>query len=337
MSRPVVQEILAPGEAATGTIELENQANEPVRLEVYLQDWEYLEGGTGEKLFSAPGTSPWSAAAWISYFPKQLELPAKGTGVVEYTIRVPADASGGRYAVLFFESVLARAKESDQGVTVQYTGRLGSLFEVEVAGTLRRTGEIAEVTLGRPDEDRPLTLGYAFRNTGNVTLRPKAYFNIVDRTGRYFGRGEFTPLYTFPGRAGSTTSEWTGRLEPGDYTVVLTVDLGGEEPLVIERPLVVRREVVAEAARLGPGAVATLIIHNAGHVQTMAEGVLTVETTAGAILGTWPLERMTLTPDERRQVRVSGPAVPAPGAYRCRVRLAFEGLAAEQVLACDAK
>ena len=123
MSRPVVQETLAPGQAVTGTIEIENQGSEPVRLEVYLQDWEYLEGGTGDKLFSAPGSSPWSAAGWISYFPKQVELPSRGKGLVEYTIRVPADATGGRYAVLFFESILARTQKDAQGVTVQYTGR----------------------------------------------------------------------------------------------------------------------------------------------------------------------------------------------------------------------
>lgn len=335
MGRPVVQETLAPGEAATGTIELENQANEPVRLEVYLQDWEYVEGGSGDKLFSPPGSSPWSAASWISYFPKQLELPARGKGVVEYTVRVPADASGGRYAVLFFESVLARTKANEQGVTVQYTGRLGSLFEVDVAGTIRRAGEIAEVALGRPDEDRPLTLAYTFLNTGNVAARPKAYFNIVDASGRYFGRGEFPPLYTFPGRAGTATAQWTGRLDPGDYTVLLTVDVGTEEPLVIERPLAVKREVVVEAVTLHAGRRAEIILHNAGHVSTRCEGLLTVESATGVVEGSWPLEPVTLAPDERRQLVVSGPGSPSPGA-RCRVRLTVEDLTTEHTLPCRA-
>ncbi len=241
MDRPLLEETVPRGGTAHGTIELENQEEQPTSLEVYLQDWEYLEGGSGDKLFSAPGSSPWSASGWISFYPQKLELSARGKGVVEYTIRVPADANaGGHYAVLFFESKLGRGPDDAQGVSVQYTGRLGSLIEVQVAGTVERTGEIAAVTVGAFTADAPLTLGYTFRNTGNIAIRPKASFNIIDQTGRYFGRGEFAPLYTFPGRSGSVTTEWNGTLPPGSYTVVVTADLGEGQAVVAEQPLTVR-------------------------------------------------------------------------------------------------
>jgi hypothetical protein len=123
-------------------------------------------------------------------------------------------------------------------VTVQYTGRLGSLIEIEAAGTVERTGEVTEVRVGRIDADRPLELGYTFLNRGNVAIRPKAYYNILDAQGRYLGRGEFNLLYTFPGRSGSATTEWTGSLPPGEHTLLVTVDLGGVEPLVVERAIV---------------------------------------------------------------------------------------------------
>lgn len=240
MDRPLVEETIPRGGVAHGTIELENQEETPAVLEIYLQDWEYLEGGSGDKLFSAPGASPWSASGWISFYPQKLELPARGKGVVEYTIRVPAEAgAGGRYAVMFFESKVGRAPENQQGVSVLYTGRLGSLIEVQVAGTVERGGEIGAVTVGAFTADAPLTLGYTFRNTGNIALRPKASFNIIDAAGRYFGRGEFKPLYTFPGRSGSTTTEWNGTLPPGTYTVLVTADLGEGQAVVAEQPLTV--------------------------------------------------------------------------------------------------
>jgi hypothetical protein len=241
INKPTIEETVTPGQTVNGTIEVENQGEAPAQLEIYLQDWEYVEGGSGDKRFSVPGSSPWSASSWISYYPQRMELPPRGKGLVEYTIRVPTDAPGGRYAVLFFESLLTRSAPDEQGVTVQYTGRLGSLIEVEVAGTVERTGEVTQMTLSPVDESRPLELGYAFTNTGNVAIRPKAYFNIIDQSGRYFGRGEFPQLYTFPGRSGSATAEWTGGLPPGDYTVVLTVDLGANQTLVEERPLNVVR------------------------------------------------------------------------------------------------
>lgn len=241
INRPVVEETLAPGHVARGTIEVDNQAQEPLQLDVYLQDWEYTEGGSGDKLFSAPGSSPWSASSWISFYPQKLELPAQGKGVVEYTIRVPADATpGGHYSVMFFESILGKTPQDARGVSVQYTGRLGSLFEVQIAGTVERAGEITNVTIGEFAEDRPLTLGYTFLNKGNIAIRPKAFFNITDQAGRYFGRGEFNQLYTFPGRSGSATMEWTGSLAPGDYTVLITADLGDHQVVVAERLLHVK-------------------------------------------------------------------------------------------------
>ena len=238
IDRPVVEETLGPGSVTNGTMDVENLSEEPLALEIYLQDWEYVDGGSGEKLFTAPGTSPWSAAGWISFYPQQLALPPKGRGALEYTIRVPEEApAGGRYAVLFFESLLGKPQTGANGVSVQYTGRLGSLIEVQVAGTVRRAGRIAEVTVGDVAPDRPLALGYRFENTGNIVLRPKGFFNIVDAMGRYFGRGEFSQVYTFPGRSGTTTTEWTGQLPPGDYTVLITLDLGQNDVLVAERPL----------------------------------------------------------------------------------------------------
>lgn len=247
LTQPVVEVTVAPGGVTNGTIEVENLGEKPLTLQVYLQDWEYVEGGSGDKFFSAPGTSPWSSSTWISFYPQQLSLPAKGKAAVDYTVRVPMDAPvGGRYAVLFFESVIQEAKPNEQGVSVQYTGRMGSLFEVHVTGTVKREGEIAELAVGEFAEDRPLLLSYRFNNRGNIALRPKAFFNIVDASGRYFGRGEFNPIYTFPGRSGSAKAEWNGSLGPGSYTVLVTVDLGDNQVIVAEAPL-----KVGQAAAMG--------------------------------------------------------------------------------------
>lgn len=336
INRPLVHEVIGRGQAVRGAIEVENEGDAPVALEVYLQDWEYLEGGTGEKRFSSPGESPWSASGWITYAPARLELAGRGKGVVEYVIRVPPDVSGGRYAVLFFESVLARTPQDANGVSVQYTGRLGALFDLEVTGTVERTGEIRELAIGRPDEDRPLALGYTFLNTGNVAIRPKAYFNIVDRIGRYVGRGELPQLYTFPGRSGSATAEWTGALSPGDYTVLLTVDLDGAQVLVHEEPLRVAREVVIEAVTLSreEPLTAEVRVHNAGHVGTAVEGTLALETESGAVAGRWPIPRTALSPDERAGLTVAASGASAAGVARCHVTLAADGVAVERTLPC---
>lgn len=337
INRPIVQESLAQGEVASGSIQVENLASTPLEVSVYLEDWEYLEGGTGDKKFSVPGSSPWSASRWITYHPKQLRLPAKGVGVVEYTIQVPLESSGGRYAVLFFESKLASTAPNTEGVNVQYLGRLGSLFNVEVTGTIERTGEIQEVIIGRPDDSRPLTLGYTFLNTGNIAIRPKAYFNIIDASGRYFGRGELDQLYTFPHRGGSTTTEWIGQLPVGAYTVLLTVDLGDNQVLVAERPLEVRRDVRVEAVRLGGTADRgdVLDLYNAGHVSVTLSGSVRVQSLSGQLRASGEIARTLLSANERGTVAVEGLEGVPPGAYRCAVDLTFDGGVLQMTLPCE--
>ena len=241
IDKPRIQETIAPGQTISGSVTVTNQGREPVNLEVYLQDWEYAQGGSGDKEFTAPGTSSRSASEWIRYFPNKMSVAAGGAGKVDYTITVPPEAQGGHYAVLFFESLVGNAPVDQSGVAVQYVGRLGSLIEVEAAGTVQRTGDITDVAIGAVAPDRPLEINYTFRNTGNVVIRPKAYYNILDAAGRYLGRGEFEPLYTSPGGSGTAHTEWTGRLPSGEHTLLLTVDLGGAEPLVVERSLAAGR------------------------------------------------------------------------------------------------
>ena len=337
INRPVVHETIAAGQTAHGTVEIENQGDDPVKLEVYLQDWEYIEGGSGNKLFSVPGSSQWSASKWISYYPEQLDLPARGKGVVEYTIRVPQDAVGGKYAVLFFESMLARSAPNEKGVSVQYTGRIGSLFEIEVAGTVHRTAEISQVTIGRPDEDRPLSIGYTLKDMGNVILRPKAFFNIVDAQGKYFGRGEFKPIYASPGRSGSTTTEWTGNLSPGDYMVVLTVDLGEDQVLASEHPIQVKRAVVIEDVKLKDREhpTAEVGLHNDGNFEVDGQGTLAITTPAGVVIAQGTFSAEGLAPNEHRHVSVTGLGRASSGRYDCRVQLLGDQISAERTVPCD--
>ena len=255
---------------------------------------------------------------------------------MNYTVRVPSDVSGGRYAVLFFESLLGEIPSTTEGVSVQYTGRLGSLFEIGITGTVERTGLISALTLGQPADDRPLTLEYTFQNTGNVAIRPKAFFNIVDRTGQYFGRGEFDPLYTFPGRSGSTATEWTGHLPPGEYTVLLTVDLGENEVLVAEQPLSVKQELLVDTVVLHDRASprADVMVHNTGHVQIAFQGTVTVLDPAGGVRGSWRIDTTLVAAGERRQVVATGAGLFSTGAYQCRVRLMYDGGSVERTVPC---
>ena len=150
VSKPIIEHTLAPGEAVQDSIELINQDEQPVFLDVYLEDWRYILPGDGNKEFAPPQTLPRSCADWVRFFPSRVEVPAHGRAVIDYTIRVPEETpiDGGYYAVLFFEATIGQVpatevtEKAEPGATVRFAARLGSLILLEVKGTVRREGRL---------------------------------------------------------------------------------------------------------------------------------------------------------------------------------------------------
>ena len=65
-----------------------------------------------------------------------------------------------------------------------------------------------------------------FENTGNTDITTSANFSLMNKEGMVSARGAFNDLYTFPGGKGVFLGVWKGNIPPGDYDLVITVDLG---------------------------------------------------------------------------------------------------------------
>ena len=240
-NKPVIQVGLGRGEAVQGSIELLNNGDQPLKVKAYLEDWFYADDGDGSKEFVAPGSSPRSSAGWVSFFPQAFDLPAAGRAVVDYTVRVPQDASldGGYYAVLFFESMIAEASSPQaDGVMVKYAARLGSLFLVEVKGTVRREARLAALSIAPPGGSTPLKLEGQLANEGNVSLSCSGSFHVLSQDNRIAARGELPHRYVWPGHQVPVSGEWAGLLPRGTYTAVATYDCGEELVILEERQFV---------------------------------------------------------------------------------------------------
>jgi len=244
-NRPIVQESLASGEAVQGSIDVANHGPDPMRVRVYLQDWRYTPAGVGEKEFAPPQTLPRSAAGWISVFPTTLELPPRGRGSVEYVVRVPKDQplDGGYYAVLFLESVIGEQPPGEAGersAKVQFAARLGSLFMIDVNGTVKRQARLLSPSITPPGPSSPLAIRAQFANDGNTALRCDGFFHLMGAGDLIAARGQLPARYVWPGDRVPVAAEWAGALAPGSYTTVLTYDCGGELVVTEEAELVVR-------------------------------------------------------------------------------------------------
>lgn len=233
IDQPKVRLSVPPGRAQEGTIRVENPSGEEVKVRVYVEDWVYTPAQDGTKVFKPPGTTPLSCARWISFHPAEFTVPPYGRQVVSYTIDVPLGAKGGHYAVLFFETLLGEMA-GEEGVRVLIAGRIGSLFYIEPLGTIEREARIGNLSLTREGKDEPLEIEIDFKNIGNVEITTKAAFNIIDREGLVFARAESNEVYTLPDDEARLLARWPEDIPAGIYDLVITLDLGGLEPLVKE-------------------------------------------------------------------------------------------------------
>ena len=233
ISNPKVELELAPGETYSGEITTENPDEEEVKLKVYLEDWVYVAGGSGEKKFSPAGSTPLSASKWITYTPSDTKLSPFGKLAARYTVTVPPDAKGAYYSVLFFETILGSAQNED-GVSVLVAGRVGALFLIHVKGTTQREGEVTSVKITPPEGNKPMEIETAFKNSGNVDIALSGNLLIMDQDGTVLGRGDLNKIYTFPQSSEIRKSQWIGRLPKGPHQVLLTYDLGQGKTIVKE-------------------------------------------------------------------------------------------------------
>lgn len=216
-----------PGSTQNGEIVVENITDEAKSMRVYPQDW-YYSSGDGSKEFVPVNATLHSCASWISFSPADFILPAFSRQKVRYSVKVPLQVSGGYYSVLFFENMIAKAPtlELKQTVGVNLAVRFATLFYIEIDGTTERKGVLEKLEFKKAGLYAPLLISADFRNTGNVDFIASGVFAIMDAAGRVAGRGKVNDLYALPADKSKLKGIWRESLQPGNYTFVLTLDLG---------------------------------------------------------------------------------------------------------------
>ncbi|MFA5927783.1 MAG: hypothetical protein WC838_00565, partial [Candidatus Margulisiibacteriota bacterium] len=134
---PSVYLTMAPGETQRGVLTLKNQGKEKSSFKVYTNDWNYLPDGS--KQFLPAGKAKYSCANWLKLDNARFELAPGAEQKAYYQITAPLKASGGYYAVVFFESVFGVNKEN-----VNLAGRIGTIFYVEIKDTAKKQGAIKD-------------------------------------------------------------------------------------------------------------------------------------------------------------------------------------------------
>jgi hypothetical protein len=308
-----------PEGTASGVVTIQNNGDSDIGILVYTQDWVYNPDGS--KSFHAAGTKPLSCARWISLFPKKFQLPSGGDMAVQYTINVPQEATGGYYAVIFFESVPVDSLEKQEGMMVHFAGRLGSIVYLEVEGQTTRQGVIKSVDITPPRSDKPLEMTLSYENKGNVYIGADGTLNIIDEEGNVYGKETFGPVNTLPGDTRQTKVEWLGELEEGTYYAIVTLDIGTDEPLVEERKI-----TISSGGAIGKLSVDastdevsfSVLVKNTGHLNIDTGGRIEVLKENGDMVKRLNLKKTLIAPGKERELKGSLDEGLPPGKYKAK-------------------
>ena len=240
IDQPKIRLSITPGGTKAGVINVVNPSTEAKSTRVYLEDWYYLPNGDGSKEFRPAGSLVNSCSSWISFTPAEFILPAYGRQRLNYTVKIPPDAKGGHYAVMFFENYLGEQKAATEGVNVNLAIRVASLFYIEPEGMINRNANISDLKISKKENKFYVTA--KFSNTGNVDITAKGTFFIIDQKGMVYARGEFNEVYTFPQDTATLASNWKEPIPKGKYDLILTIDIGkaleeaglGRGPVIIK-------------------------------------------------------------------------------------------------------
>jgi len=239
LNRPKVKVSVSPEETITGYIEVTNREAKPEDVKVYAEDWLYASYD-GSKEFKPAGSTELSANNFITFAPTEFSVSPGGIYRVNYTIKVPKGTKGGYYSVLFFESLFGELpQERQEGVVIPVAVRIGSLFYVEVEGTVERTARLENIKIGKEEESGPIMIKADFINTGNVDIDTQGSYYIIDKEGLIYSRGEFNHIYTFPQDIAKLEAACDDVISSGVYDLIITLDLGKGETLVEEIRLMV--------------------------------------------------------------------------------------------------
>ncbi|MBF0511700.1 MAG: hypothetical protein HQL13_05145 [Candidatus Omnitrophica bacterium] len=217
------------GEHLNGSLILHNTATKEANIKVYWEDFTYKAPYDGTKEFLAAGTTPTTAASWVTFAPQTFSMPAKGQQTIDYTIAVPASIKEGHYGVLFFEQA-PEAMSSEKGVSLIV--RVGCLFFIEPNNKVKKA-LLQDVVL---KQDR---LSVNFVNQANVVLIPHTTYYIMEQGGVVVHRGDVKRLYVPPGATGSVVIPLTKKLTAGHYTMVINGDMEDGDIVVKEIGLAV--------------------------------------------------------------------------------------------------
>lgn len=210
---------MAPGESRQLKVELGNHGTVAIAARTYAADaYSLINGGFGAKDRDSTATG---TTTWLSYTPQVLELPA-GQGITRtFAVAVPAGAAPGDY-------ISSLVLENDVPVQGSGTIVLNQIVRQAIAVSIHIPGPIqpglAVGTAGHAIVADRSVVDVQVKNTGNTNLKPAGKLVIRDHNGKTATQAPVTLDSVYARTDTKIETTLDGKLQPGDYTVTLTLN-----------------------------------------------------------------------------------------------------------------
>ena len=207
-----------PGQSQQLKVELGNHGSATTSARTYAADvYSLINGGFGAG--TRDGT-PTGATGWLAYPTEVLQLTAGQATIRAFTVSVPAGTAPGEYiSSLILENDIP--VQGSGSVVLNQIIRQAVAVSIRVPGPLRPAFALG-VASDKITADRSV-VDIQIANTGNTALKPAGSLVIYDGKGKAISRAPVTmdSLYAHTDTLVETTL--ASRLQPGSYTVDLTL------------------------------------------------------------------------------------------------------------------
>lgn len=182
-----------PGDKLSNVVRIYNDLNSEINVKMEVQDF-VAAGENGEVLIKEGENTSYSLAKWVTLLPETFTIPAQSSQMVEFTVRIPADAEpGGHYG-----SVLATISGSSSGNGVGINMKVGSLLLLDVAGQVSENLGVSDFQAPAFSENGPDSLSARFTNDGTVHLKPRGFVLVKNMFGTEVAKIDLPQLNVLP-------------------------------------------------------------------------------------------------------------------------------------------
>jgi P pilus assembly chaperone PapD len=235
---PLVTISTAKSGQSKGSLNVTNNAQEPVRMRVYAESFTYER----KQGFVSTPKDERSAVPYLNFSPREMVIPPGVTRNIRVAVTLPASLPNQEYrAAVFVEELKSRdiqatnSPASNQKVSLRL--RIGAVFFFNKGSDNIANIQARTAMLNLTDKKVALVL----ENTGKQTARPEVVWRI-EKNGQAIAKDVINGVIIQAENSREVILQTNGKspdLARGEYRIIGDIISNGQKPIAFSLPLIV--------------------------------------------------------------------------------------------------